>query len=469
MTNPAEISVTLLGAAGDVTGSAYAVSTSQSRVLVDFGMFQGGKRADLLNTVPRELKPKRLDAVLLTHAHLDHTGRLPLLARAGYTGPIYATPATIELTGLILRDSAKVQAQDAERHNRKRLRAGQDPVPPLYGIGEVEAVLAQLRPVPYREPVPVARGVQARFVEAGHMLGSSSIELLVASADSQRSVVFSGDLGPAGAPILKDFEPFRRADMVFLESTYGDRNHRAFGDTVNEFVDILKAAVARKGKVLIPTFAVGRAQVLTTLLAYIFRQRLLDPFPVYLDSPMAIEASKIYAHHPELYDEEMLAMIREHPIADDLRTLQATATPDESRRINDCTGPCLVMAGAGMCNAGRILHHFRNNLWRPETSVVIVGFQSEGTLGRQLVDGKKMVKVFGEPVRVHARVHTLGGFSAHAGQDDLLRWFKAMAESRPRTILTHGEAKAREALAGSIRERHAIDCVRPKLGDVVEV
>lgn len=461
--------ITLLGAAGgEVTGSAYLVEADSARILVDFGLFQGGKRADELNRAHLPPEPERLAAVLLTHAHLDHTGRLPLLAQAGFKGPIYATPATIEMTGLILRDSAKVQAQDADRFNRHRLRAGDDPVKPLYSAADVEAALALLRPVPYQQDVSVGPGLRARWVEAGHMLGSASIQLIEATGSGlERTTVFSGDLGPKGALILRDAEPFRHADVVFLESTYGDRDHKPFAGTVDEFIGVLQKAVAQKGKILVPTFAVGRAQLLITLLASLLRRKVVPPFPVYLDSPMAIEATKIYARHPELFDEEMTAFIQERPLGEDLKTLTMTATPEESKRINECTGPCMVLAAAGMCNAGRILHHLRHNLWRPETHLLIVGFQSHGTLGRLLVDGAREVSIFGERIAVKAQVHTLGGFSAHAGQTDLLNWFAVTAPSRPRVILTHGEDGPRTALAGLIRSRTGLSPELPSIGDTL--
>ena len=404
MSDSTQIKVTCLGAAGTVTGSAYLVETLGQRLLVDFGMFQGGKECQAMNLVPPGLEPHGLNAVLLTHAHLDHTGRLPLLAKAGYHGPVHATEATIELAGLILRDSAKVQAQDLMRHNRKLERAGEPPADPLYTITDVETILGQLRPVPYHQPVPIVPGVKAVFVEAGHMLGSASIQLLVGAEGAERRVVFSGDLGPRSAPMLREFEPFTRADLLFLESTYGDRDHKPLADTTEEFVAIVKGAIARKGKVLVPTFAVGRAQVLSLQLAWMFRQQLVPHFPVFLDSPMAIEASRIFLRHTELFDDKLTEFLREGSLAADLSSLKPTATADESKLINDLPGPCLIMAGAGMCNAGRILHHLRNNLWRPETSVIIAGFQGEGSLGRMLVEGAKEVRIFGEKIAVKARI-----------------------------------------------------------------
>lgn len=460
--------ITLHGAAEDVTGSAYYLQTDQTRILVDCGMFQGGKKAEEKNRRMSRANVPGLEAILITHAHLDHTGRLPMLVRAGYSGPIYATEATVELASLIMRDSAKVQAQDLERLNRKRERAGQSLLEPLYSLSDVESTVPLFQPVAYDQSVPVAPGIHARFVEAGHLLGSASIQLTIQERGRASTVVFSGDLGPRGAPILKDPADVSQANLVFIESTYGDRDHRPLGETIAEFEEIVIRAVKERGKILVPTFAVGRAQLLLYLLAIMFRQGKVKPFPVFIDSPMAIEATRIYRRHPELGDEEMAALQRQHPLEHDLKTVTPTVTADESRALNDRTGPCLIMAGSGMCTAGRILHHLKQNLWRPETHVLIVGYQAEGSLGRQLVQGNKVVSIFGEKIAVKADVHTLGGFSAHAGQADLLRWFSHMAPCRPRVIVTHGETSARETLARLIQERHQLTPVIPKLEETLE-
>lgn len=460
--------ITIVGAAGgEVTGSAYYVHTRKAAVLVDCGMFQGGRKSEALNRPPTGARQK-LDAVLLTHAHLDHTGRLPLLAKRGHQVPVFATPATIEMTGLILRDSARIQAADTERRNRRRERAGEAPQQPLYTPEHAETAIGWLRPVPYQKPVPVAPGIHATWTESGHMLGSASIQLIVEEDGRRKCIVFSGDLGPRSVPILKDFEPFSDADLVFLESTYGDHDHRPFAQTVDEFVRIVQQAVEQKGRILVPTFAVGRAQLLTGLLAWMFRNQKVRPFPIFLDSPMAIEATKIYTRHRELFDEGMTKFIAERPLRADLKTMKLCVSSEDSRAINDVPGPCLVMAGAGMCNAGRILHHLRQHLWKPDTHVLIVGYQSHQSLGRQLVDGAKLVSIHGEKIAVKATVHTLGGFSAHAGQTDLLKWFGALAQARPRVILTHGEDEPRAALAKEIQRRFKISCTLPAMGEVVE-
>lgn len=463
------IKLTFHGAAGTVTGSAYLLQTARARVLIDFGMFQGFGGQEDLNVVPRTLDVAKLDAILVTHAHLDHTGRLPLLAKAGYRGTIYATEATIPLASLILRDSAHLQAMDVERLNRKRQRAGETPLEPLYTAEHVAQILEQFAAVPYDQPVEVAPGIRARWVEAGHMLGSASLQLCVQDGDTTKTIVFSGDVGPKGAPILEDAVGFEKADVVVMESTYGDRDNKVLAETVQEFEGIVKNAVARKAKMLVPVFAVGRTQLLLYLLAQMFRNKTVPKFPVFLDSPMGIEATKIYWGHMELFDDEFKALQRERPLAQDLSTLTVTPTAQDSMKLNDEKGPCLIMAGSGMCNGGRILHHLKQNLWREETAVLIVGYQGEGSLGRRLVDRDKVVSIFGEKIAVKASVHTLNGFSAHAGQTELLKWVGQMAQCRPRVFLTHGEARGRDPLAKLIQERYQLKATLPELGDTADL
>jgi metallo-beta-lactamase family protein len=459
--------IKVLGAGGgEVTGSAYLVETDNARVLVDCGIFQGGKKVEAMNRF--DLKDvSGLDAVLITHAHLDHTGRLPLLSKMRVPSPVFCTQATLELTALILRDSAHIQEQETMHLNRKRQRAGIKPLQPMVSHDDTEDIIKRFIALPYDRDLPVARGIKASFAEAGHMLGSTCIQLSIEEKGQVKKVVFSGDLGPKGAPILKDFEELYLADAVFMETTYGDREHKPLDETISEFISIVRTAAENKGKILIPTFAVGRAQLMISILASMFRVKHVPPFPIFLDSPMAIDASKIYMSHKELYDEELLEFIREKPMMEDLKTLKICPTAEDSIAINNVPGPMMVLAGAGMCNAGRILHHLKYNLWKPETHVVIVGYQGSGTLGRKLVDGAKQVRIFGDDIAVKATIHTLGGFSAHAGQKDLLDWFSHLAPARPKLVLIHGENGPRTIIGAKIKELYGIEANYPELNEEI--
>lgn len=457
------------GAAGDVTGSAYHVVTNQASILVDCGFFQGRKEESEKNRRKARLETGKLDAVVLTHGHLDHIGRLPLLTRKGYKGPIYATRPTLDIATLILRDSLGLQKQDLKRQNLKRARARLPPLEPLFEEADVRKLKSLATPVKYNQSFNVAPGIEARLVDAGHVIGSASVELTVSENGHKKVVVFSGDLGPRGAPLLNDPEPFKGADAVIMESTYGDRNHRSMHDTAIEGREIIARAIENKAKVLVPVFAVGRTQLLLYLLAGAFRRKTLQRFPIYLDSPMAIEATRIYGRNNELFDTEALEMVQSGELVKNLGSTRSCSRPGESRALNSVKGPCVIMAGSGMCTGGRIMHHLRHNLPVPETAVLIVGFQSQGTLGRKLVDGAKSVTIFGEEIPVRASIHTMGGFSAHADQTGLLEWFSTLAPSRPRTIITHGEDRARQVFSDLIHSRFGLKSERPALGDVIEI
>jgi metallo-beta-lactamase family protein len=462
--------ITVHGAGGgEVTGSAYLVQTPDANVLVDCGLFQGARKVENYNRIPKKGAVKKLNAVVLTHAHLDHTGRLPLLTRSGYKGPIYATPATIDFADLILRDSAHLQKADVERQNRRRQRLGQPLVDPLYEQEDVDHLAPLYKKLGYDEPTPVAPGITVRAVEAGHMLGSVSLELTVEEDGTKKVVIFSGDLGPRGAPLHRDYVPFRKADFVFMESTYGNRDHRSLKETAIETREVVKKAVETGHKILVPVFAVGRTQLLLYLLAGAFERGTLSPFPIYIDSPMAIEATKLYSRHVELFDDEALAMQQSGELRENLDTAKFCPTADDSRALNDVKGACMIMAGAGMCTGGRILHHFRHNLAQAGTTVLFVGYQGYGSLGRMIVDGKKTVTIFGEKIPVRASVHTFGGLSGHAGQTDLVRWLECIAPSGPRVFLTHGEERGREPLAKIITERFNLRVDRPGLDETIEI
>lgn len=462
------INIRLCGAAGEVTGSGYLVETPASRVLVDFGIFQGGPDSRERSRTLGPVDPERLDAVVLTHAHIDHSGRLPLLAASGYSGPLFASPATLDLTEILLADMARLEKEDVRRANRRRRRAGEPELEPLCTPEDVERLHARARGLRIGVEQQVAAGTRARLFEAGHILGSTSLELKIQDAGHGRTLVFSGDIGPCGAPILRDPERPKAADLVVMESTYGGRDRAPASETVERFKQIVERATRDRERVIIPAFAVGRAQVILYYLAEAVREgRLPRDFPIYLDSPMAERATQAVIHHPELYDEEATELRKRRQMRADLRGLRVTESIADSMTLNESDHACIIISASGMCEGGRILHHLRHNLWRPNANVLLVGYMAEGTLGRQLAEATPRVEIFGEQVVVRARIHRLDGFSAHAGHTELLDWLSEIAPSHPRIVLTHGEDEARAALAAAILERYGIQAERPRLEDVI--
>jgi metallo-beta-lactamase family protein len=489
MISPSSVAITLCGAAGgEVTGSGYLVHTPRATVLVDFGFFQGRHDADTLNASIAPVDPARLDAVVLTHAHLDHIGRLPLLARAGYRGPIHATAATADLTAIMLEDAAKVAEQDAQRENRHRTErhaaAPEPPAVPLYTHDNVALLGPLMRPIRLNQRREIAPGVSVRFFEAGHILGSASIEMQIAGTERDQqskvdgpssitTILFSGDIGQRSAPILCDpitpaVQP--RPDLIFLESTYGDRDHRSQADSVEEFREVLKTAVWDKRRILIPAFAVGRTQTVLYHIAAARREGVIPEIPVYLDSPLADRATSIYARHQDLYDQETGRLAEARVLEEQLSRLRVLKTVAESRALNDSWEPCIIIAGSGMCEGGRIVHHLRHSVWRRNVSVILTGYQAQGTLGRRLADRAREVFIFGDRVPVRAGIHTIGGFSAHAGQTQLIEWMMNVAsDPRPKVALTHGEDPQRAALAAKLRARYGIEALRPAIGESLAI
>ena len=461
--------ITLLGAAGgEVTGSAYLLQTAAANVMIDCGLFQGSQKLENSNRLPTTAAMQQLHAVVLTHAHLDHTGRLPLLTRFDYNGPVFATPATIPLAELILKDAAYLQGEDAKRQNRWRSEKGQPLIEPLYTQKEVDRLHPLFRRLRYDHPTEVAPGISVRAVEAGHILGSASLEVTVEEDGRKKVIVFSGDIGPRGAPLHRDPVPFKHADLVFMESTYGDKDHPSLAQTAVLAREAVKAAVEQRGRVLVPTFAIGRSQLLLYLLAGAFKRGTLKPFPIFLDSPMAIRATDIYRTHDDLFDEEAIAMRRSGDLSKNLRTVQICQKAKDSMALARKPGPWMVLAGAGMCTGGRILNHLQNHLPDPTTLVLMVGYQSRGSVGRALADGAKEVRIAGQKVNVQAKTHVFSGLSGHAGQSDLLNWFGSLAASRPRVILTHGEDGPRKALRDCIQQRFGLRSEMPAYREVIE-
>jgi len=438
------------GAAGMVTGSMHLVEAAGKRVLLDCGMLQGGDATEARNVEAFPFDVTTLDALVVSHAHIDHTGRIPLLVARGFRGPIYAQQATADLLPIMLLDSASLQEHDAERANRHR-DAGQPEVVPLYTSEDVRVTMGQVRGLPYHERREILPGIEINLRDAGHILGSSIIELF---ADG-RTLVFSGDLGPKGTPILRDPENPPAADLLLMESTYGDRNHRDRAATVQELGGILEDAWREHGNVLIPAFAVGRTQELLYWFARHWDEWQLGRWKIFLDSPMAGKVVQVYDRHHELFDDDALAVWRGTPNPFRLPNLRVTESVQESMAINRIGNGAIVIAGNGMASGGRILHHLEHNIGNRNAHVVFVGYQAEGTLGRRLVNGAQWVRIHGRDFRVNAQRHTIGGLSAHADQAGLLAWYGAFAPSPP-VVLVHGEDSAREGLAGEMHERYAV-------------
>lgn len=451
------------GAAGRVTGSLHVVEAAGKRLLLDCGMIQGSDEEEALNFAPFSFDIASIDAVVISHAHIDHIGRLPLLVARGYKGPIYAQSATADLMPIMLMDAASLQESDAERSNRRR-RNGEPEAVPLYTADDVQKTLPLVRALDYHVRTQLLPGIEINLLDAGHILGSCIVEVF---ADG-RKLVFSGDLGPKGTPIIRDAENPQAADLLLMESTYGDRDHKDRAETIRELGGILDAAWKDGGNVLIPAFAVGRSQELLYWFARHWDDWQMSRWQVFLDSPMAGKVVQVYDHHHELFDAEAQEAWKGTPNPFRLPNLHVTESVDESMAINRITRGAIVIAGNGMASGGRILHHFRHGLDRREVHVVFVGYQAQGTLGRRLVDGAKWVRIHGQDIRVNAQMHTVGGLSAHMDRSGLLEWYGGFKPSPPLALL-HGEDTAREALAGELKERFGVDARLARPGVSVEV
>lgn len=437
--------IQFLGATRQVTGSCFLIQNGDYRVLVECGLFQGPRDLEEKNRQGFPFKVGDIDAVILTHAHLDHTGRLPLLIKEGYRGPVYCHRATRDLCRILLKDAGYLNEKEAEWENRKRQRRGQDEVEPLYTLREATESMKHFRVLDYDVPRQVVPGIRMRLQDAGHILGSSIVELWLEERGMTRKLVFSGDLGHRDAPILRNPAMIREADLVIMESTYGNRLHRPWDETWRELGEIFAQCARHKGNILIPSFAVGRTQEILYAFAKYNKQWDIDAWQIFLDSPLAIEATSIYARHQELYDHESLKLEGTNGELFYLPNLHLTKTTLQSMAINRLKSGAVIIAGSGMCTGGRIKHHLKHNLWRRNCHVLIVGYQAYGTLGRALVDGAKEIQLWGEKIRVAARVHTIGGFSAHADSDGLTNWYRHF-EATPPVVLVHGEPEAINAL-----------------------
>jgi metallo-beta-lactamase family protein len=452
------IRVTCLGGAGSVTGSSYLIENpAGKKVLVDCGLFQGGRQMEDRNWGDWGFVPKEINTLFLTHAHIDHSGRIPKLVKDGFRGRIITSPPTAELSAIMLMDSAHIQETDAEWQTRKNRRQSKGEIIPLYTAADAEESLNFFYPVERDRIIDVEPGIRARLRNAGHILGSSILELWVETADGEVKVVFSGDIGKRDQLILKDPQEIFSANYLFIESTYGNRLHRSLQDSKKELLEAINYAVSNGEKIIIPAFAVERSQEIIYILGEFYRNGELPDIPIYLDSPLAIRATEIFRKNKMYYDEEAMAIVNQGFDPFNIPNLKLTPTTKESMKINESAGSAIILAGNGMCTAGRIKHHLKHNLWRSGASIVMVGFQAMGTTGRSIVDGSKSVKIFGENVSVKAKVYTIGGFSAHADQKDLLEWVGHFIESRPYVFVVHGEPASSQALAEKIRKEYNLE------------
>lgn len=459
--------ITCLGAAGCVTGSCFLIDNG-SKYLVDCGLFQGGRKMDQLNDQDWSFDPAEIAALFLTHAHIDHSGRIPKLVKDGFRGTIYATLPSAELCKILLLDSAHIQEMEAEWRTRKNRRRGGDPVEPLYTEADAQACVPLFQVVSRNEIIQISDELSVRFRNAGHILGSSILEIWDKSDGVEHKVVFSGDLGRRDQLIVKDPESIFTADALFIESTYGNREHRSFDDSKQELLEAIHYSYEHRQKVLIPAFAVERTQEILYVLGEFFRDNLIPKLPVYLDSPLAIAATEIFRRMEQFYDADAREILAEGHRPFDFPQLIFSKATEDSIAINETQGPAIVIAGNGMCTAGRIKHHLKHNLWRKGCSLVVVGYQAEGSIGRRIINGAKQVKLFGEKVAVQAKVYTIGGFSAHADRSDLLEWLGNFRNPHMRVMVIHGEAKSSQELGNTILQQFQFPVTIPQIGDVLQ-
>ncbi|MCS6957678.1 MAG: MBL fold metallo-hydrolase [Aquificaceae bacterium] len=454
------------GAAKTVTGSCFYVEARDVKILVDCGMFQG-KEEDK-NYQPFPFNPREIDYLILTHAHIDHCGRIPLLVKEGFRGKIISTEPTAKLARLMLLDASKVMYENYKTLQRKLLRLGKTPAPPLYEEYDVLESMEFFKVrLPYGEDYKLSKGVSIRLRDSGHILGSAFVEMEVYEDKKQKRIIFSGDLGNKNKPIVRDPESPSFADYVFIESTYGDRNHKSFEQSKEELLQAIEYAIGRGGNVIIPSYALERAQEILYVLREFHEEGRLPKCEIFLDSPLAISITRLFSSHPEFYDREAYEVfLKNNPF--ELPNLHYTKEVEESKAINSIGSGAIIIAGSGMLNGGRVLHHLKYNLWREECALVFVGYQPEGTLGRKIIDGAESVKIFGEDIAIRAKVYTINGFSSHADQSGLLEWLSYVGKPW-NVFLMHGEEEKMKIFADAIKNQLGLKCSIPEEGQILEL
>ena len=462
------INVEFLGAAGEVTGSCHLVTVGKYKILLDCGLIQGRSVDEKRNRKAFPFDPGSIDAVVLSHAHIDHSGRLPLLIKAGFRGTVYTHRASRDLCRIMLKDSAFLNEKDVEWENRKRARKGLKLVEAMYTVEDARLAMKQFKGLVYQQKKRILPNVTIQLNDAGHILGSSIVELWLDDEGQQRKLVFSGDLGRSGMPILEDPAIISDADLVIMESTYGDRLHRSWDETQNEISEVLTTATNGKGNILIPAFAVGRTQEILYLFAKYYKEWDLNRWQIFLDSPLAIEATRIFMQHSDLFDEEMLALWQKNQHRSILPNLNISRTTNQSMALNRVHSGAIIIAGSGMCSGGRIKQHLKHNVWRSDCHVIISGFMARGTTGRALVDGARYIKLWGESVQVAASIHTIGGLSAHADQKGLKNWYGNF-NNRPHIVLVHGEEQAQECLSNILQTELSANVTIAKYGQKIDL
>lgn len=458
------IKLTFLGAAQNVTGSRYLVEADNVKFLVDCGLYQEREFVGR-NWEPFPVPPKMLDAVLLTHAHIDHCGLLPKLVKEGFRGPIYCTNATAEIAEIMLLDTAGLQEEDAEfKKNRHEGEGRQGPYPeiPLYTVDDAKASFPLFSPIEYKQTIEIGKGVEATFHDAGHVLGSAMVVVKVRQNGDVRTILFSGDIGRWGKPILKDPTLFEEADYVLVESTYGDSLHGRADDMADKLAEVINTTARVGGNIVIPSFALERSQEVLYYLNTLLMANRIPHLVIFVDSPMAVSVTEVFEHHPELFDDEMAELLRQKKSPFDFPGLNLVRTIDESKAINHIKGTVIIMAGSGMCTGGRIKHHLVNNISRRESTILFVGYQAVGTLGRQIVNGDKKVRILGQHYPVRAKVMQLDGFSAHADRDELLKWLSSLQKPPRRLFVTHGESSTAQHFASLVRDKMGWNVVVPE-------